>query len=56
MDGGACAGFVSIGVLMVGNMVVVAYSYGKVKQRVEDLCGRVTRLEDAYNNRTKRKK
>lgn len=56
MDGGAIAGFASIGVLMVFNIAAVAYSFGKVKQKVEDLCGRVTRLEDAYNNKTKRKK
>ena len=55
MDGGAIAGFATIGVLVVGNAVYVAYSFGKVKQKVDDLCGRITRLEESQNCEGKKK-
>lgn len=35
------------------NIVVVAYASGRISQKVSDLCRRVTKLEDAINNRKK---
>lgn len=55
MDGGAVVGFVSIGVLTAGNIVLVAYNFGKIKQKVDDLCGRVGRLEDTQNNKKEKR-
>lgn len=56
MDWGAIAGFTSIGLLIICNMIVVAYSYGKVKQKVDGLCQRVGRLEDAVYDNAKKEK
>lgn len=41
----------SIGIIgIVGvNIGLVAYTYGKLNQKVSDLCRRVTRLEEVIN-------
>ena len=36
-------------VLVCVNIAAVAYSYGKLSQKVDDLCRRVTRLENKSN-------
>jgi len=38
-------GFISIGTLVVINLILAAFSYGKLNQSVSDLCRRVERLE-----------
>jgi len=52
MDAGIIVGFTSVGLIGLVNIVMVSVSYGRLKQRVVDLCGRVERLEDAQNGRT----
>lgn len=44
-------GFVSIGVLLLCNLTLAAYSFGKLSQRVSDLSRRVERLEHILNCR-----
>lgn len=46
---------IGVGVLVVINIGVAAYSYGKLSQKVSDLCRRVGRLEDAHNPYSKDK-
>ena len=38
-------GFFSLGFLVVINIILVAYSYGKMTQGLGDLCRRVENLE-----------
>lgn len=45
MSGELVVGFVSIGVVVVVNLVVSAYHYGRLNQTVIDLCKRVDRIE-----------
>lgn len=54
MDGGAIIGFTTIGVLIVGNITVVAYTYGQLKQKVDDNRERLSRLEKLWNNKEKK--
>ena len=49
MDGGTASGLISIAVLVIVNIGVVSYGYGKLTQKVLDLCDRVTKLEKATN-------
>ena len=44
---------VSIVVLIVINIAVAAYGYGRLSQKVSDLVRRITRLEKAYNGNLK---
>ena len=46
-------GFASLGFLAMVNISVFAYGYGKLNQRVADLCQRVGRLEDILNGKGK---
>ena len=46
MDGGTI-GVIS---LVVVNIAVAAYSYGRLSQKVSDLCRRVGRVEKIINN------
>ena len=46
MDGGT----IGIMGLVAVNIAVVAYSYGRLSQKVSDLCRRVDSLEKAINN------
>ena len=38
-------GFIAIGVLVVINIIVVAFGYGKSSQQIADLCRRMDRVE-----------
>ncbi len=51
MDSGLLAGFITLGGLMITNIVIVAYSFGSLKQQVKGLGGRVERLEDIQNGK-----
>ena len=44
MDGNF-VGFISLVILVVTNLILTAFNYGKLSQSVNDLCQRVTRLE-----------
>ena len=44
-------GFASLGFLAMVNISVFAYGYGKLGQKVSDLCRRVGRLEDILNGK-----
>ena len=46
-------GFASLGFLAMVNISVFAYSYGKLNQRVADLCRRIGRIEDILNGKGK---
>ena len=50
MDSGIVTGFLSIGLLMLGNLVGMAFTYGKLTQMVSDLARRVDRLDRIVNN------
>ena len=45
------ASFITLGLLALVNLAAVAYSYGKLTQKVNDLCGRMSRLEKQENSR-----
>lgn len=51
MDGNIVGALVGIGFLTVVNVAVVSYSYGKMSQKVLDLCNRVKRLEELVNGK-----
>ena len=44
-------GFISIAVLVIINIAIVAYGYGKLSQKVNDACRRIGRLELIANGR-----
>ena len=50
MDGMMIIGFITLGVLMLINIVAVAVSYGRLREKVEGLAARVKRLENISNN------
>ena len=50
MDSTIIGAIIGVIVLVLINIAVVAYSYGKVCQKVSDLCRRVSRLEQLANN------
>ena len=45
MDGNVI-GFISLGILVVTNLILTAYNYGRLNQSVSDLCRRVGQLEE----------
>ncbi len=45
MESSMIIGFVSIGILLIGNMVAFAYGYGKICQKVKDHHERLARIE-----------
>ena len=47
---GEIVGFLSLGLLILINIIMVAVSYGKYSQKIEDLGARVTRLENKIFN------
>ena len=49
MDGGIVAALVALGGLVIINIIAVAYTYGKISQKVSDFCQRVDRLERIKN-------
>ena len=51
MDSGILLGFIGIGLIGVANIATVAFVFGKIKQKVDDLCVRVERLEDVQNSK-----
>ena len=52
MDGGTIA----VIILVVVNIAAVAVGYGRVSQKVSDLCQRMERVEKAINNPGKKEK
>ena len=51
MDIGLVIGFSALGLLGVSNILAVAYTFGRLKQKVEDLSVRVERLEGIQNSK-----
>ena len=45
MEAGILVGFISVGFLVVLNLLSVAYTYGKLSEKVQGLCDRVDKLE-----------
>lgn len=45
MPGEIVASLIAVGVLVVINIVTVAFGYGRMTQKVSDLCRRVKRVE-----------
>ena len=43
-------GFVGIGLMVLVQIIMFAFSYGKISQKVSDLCKRVEGLEKKVNN------
>ena len=43
-------GFVSIGLMVLVQIIIFAFGYGKISQKVSDLCKRVEGLEKKVNN------
>lgn len=43
-------GFVSIALLVIIDIVIVAFSYGRLCQKVADACRRISRLERIINH------
>ena len=48
MDGNII-GFISLGILVVTNLILTAYNYGRLNQSVSDLCRRVDNIEKRRN-------
>ena len=46
-------GFVGLGVLIAGNIIAIAYGYGKMCRGLSDLADRVTRIEVFLNGEFK---
>lgn len=44
-------GYIAVIVLIVTNIGLVAFSYGKLTQKVKDLCRRVDKLERSVNSK-----
>ena len=42
-------GLLGIGILVIINIAMVAFSYGKLSQKVSDTCRRIDRLEKIIN-------
>lgn len=51
MDGGIASALISIAMLVIVNIVVGAYNYGRLTQKVVDLCERLSKLEKALNHK-----
>lgn len=43
-------GFASIGILVVIQIALFSFGYGKLKQKVDDHCRRLDRIEKLVNN------
>jgi len=50
MEGTAIGALVGVGFLTIVNVAVVAYTYGKLTQKVKDLCDRMSRVEGIINS------
>lgn len=53
MSGGVVAAFVGTAILVVINIAIAAFSYGRLSQKVDDCCRRITRLENTANGNGK---
>ena len=51
MNGEVLAAFIAIGFIGVVNLITVAFVFGRIKQKVDDLCKRVERLELIQNGK-----
>lgn len=49
MDSAIIGALMGIGFLTIVNVIVVAYTYGKLSQKVADFCKRVDRMESKLN-------
>ncbi len=54
MEGSIVAALVSLGGLILLNIIISAYQYGQLRQQVTDFCRRVDRLEDIEDRRKNR--
>lgn len=50
MEAQIAAALIGVGVLVFINIVIAAYGYGRLNQKVCDLCRRMDRLEKAAND------
>ena len=46
MESGVLVGFISVGFLVILNLLLAAYTYGKLSEKVQGLCDRVDKLEN----------
>ena len=50
MSASVLLSFIGIALLVVINITAVAFSYGRISQKVNDLCRRVDRIERIINH------
>jgi NRPS condensation-like uncharacterized protein len=50
------AGFITIGMLIFLQLIAFAYGYGKLNQKVNDSCNRLTRIEKSLNGINSKKR
>ena len=50
------AALIGVGALVIVNIIIAAYGYGRLNQKVCDLCRRMDRLEKITNGINKRDK
>jgi len=51
LNGEVLAAFIAIGFIGVVNLITAAFIFGRIKQKVDDLCKRVERLELIQNGK-----
>ena len=51
MNIGILLGFIGVGLIGIANIATVAFVFGRIRQKVDDLCNRVERLEDIQNSK-----
>ena len=49
MEAQIVAALIGVGALVIINIIIAAYGYGRLNQKVCDLCRRVDRLEKIIN-------
>ena len=49
MDGAAIGGIIGCAFAVIVNVSFFAYGYGKLSQKVSDMCSRLTRIEKIMN-------
>lgn len=50
MDGAVVGALVGVGFLTVVNISAAAFFFGKLSQKLDDVCRRVSKLENKLNN------
>ncbi len=50
MNIGILLGFIGVGLIGIANIATVAFVFGRIRQKVDDLCNRVERLEGIHNS------